>query len=108
LLDKKIEYLIKNKNGFNIFHLISKLNSINILKIVVNEIKKNIFGEFENLILAYIDCHGGQHSQTPLHIAAKSDSVEVADYLINELKVNREALDYKLRTPLLIAAEFSK
>jgi hypothetical protein len=69
------------------------------LKIVFNEIKNNIFGEFENLILAYIDCHGGQHSQTSLHI----DSVEVADYLIKELKMNREALDYKLRTPLLIA-----
>jgi ankyrin repeat protein len=99
LLDRKIEYSIKNKNNFNVFHVIAKYNSINILKILIKYLDAEVvkFSEEE-----------GQHKQTPLHIAAKYDSVEVAEYLINELKVDKEANDYKLRTPLFIAAEFSK
>ena len=49
-----------------------------------------------------------EHKQTPLHYAAKSDSTQIAEYLITELKVNKEARDYKQRTPLLIAAEYGK
>ena len=86
----------------NAFHVIAKYNSINILKFLANELKKWTYLEKE------ADFPEEQHKQTPLHIAAKFDSVEVADYLINELKANKEANDYKLRTPLFIAAEFSK
>lgn len=45
--------------------------------------------------------------QTPLHYAAKEGSSAVAECFIGEYDVNKEALDYKSRTPLFIAAEFS-
>lgn len=46
--------------------------------------------------------------QTALIYAAKEDSCEVANYLITELHAYKEVRDYKSRTPLFIASEFSK
>lgn len=46
--------------------------------------------------------------QTPLHYASKENSCSIAECLITEYKVNKEAKDYKDRTALFIAAEFSK
>jgi hypothetical protein len=42
-----------------------------------------------------------------LHVAARHNSTLVAEYLINELNVNKEALDLKYRTSLFLAALFS-
>ena len=44
---------------------------------------------------------------TPLHAAARKNATKIAEYLICEHEVDKEALDYKNRTPLTIAAEFS-
>ena len=46
--------------------------------------------------------------QTPLHIAAKNGSKAIADALITKYEVEKECYDYKHRTPLFIAAEYSK
>jgi hypothetical protein len=46
--------------------------------------------------------------QTPLIYAAKLNSCEVAEFFITELNAYKEARDYKSRTPLFVAAEFSK
>ena len=44
--------------------------------------------------------------QTPLHYAAMYDSGEMAKHLISVFKVDKEARDHKLRTPLYLAAEY--
>ena len=46
--------------------------------------------------------------QTALHYAAKEDSCAIAECLITEYNVDKEARDHKNRTPLFIAAEVSK
>ncbi len=45
--------------------------------------------------------------QTPLHFASKEGSCSVAECFIKEFNADKEAKDYKNRTPLFIAAEFS-
>jgi ankyrin repeat protein len=56
----------------------------------------------------YIDGKSNKELQTPLHKAAMFGAKNVAECLISEYGVNKEAMDYKNRTPLYIAAEYSK
>ena len=56
----------------------------------------------------YIDCRSNKELHTPLHRAAMFGSKAIAESLIVDYNVNREAVDYKNRTPLYIAAEYSK
>jgi hypothetical protein len=56
----------------------------------------------------FIECTTKAENQTPLHLAAKEGSKAVVESFISEYNVNKEALDYKNRTALFIAAEFSK
>lgn len=56
----------------------------------------------------YIDEKTIAEQQTPLHIACKLGSVNVVECLINELNAYKEARDYQMRTPLYLAAEYSK
>ena len=44
---------------------------------------------------------------TPLHIAAMYGSVSIAECLISDFRVTKESCDYKERTPLYVAAEYS-
>jgi hypothetical protein len=46
--------------------------------------------------------------QTPLHYAAKIGFAAVVECLITEYGADKESLDYCQRTPLYIAAEYSK
>lgn len=43
--------------------------------------------------------------ETPLHVAARYNSVQIINLLISECEVNKEAKDRKGKTPLYIAAE---
>jgi ankyrin repeat protein len=110
LLDNNVNFYDKNKDGFNIFHIIAQNDNLNILKMIADEFKKNT-----SILLTYnvtphghVNAYGGEHRQTPLHLIAKTSSTLMAEYLINELKANKEVRDYKYRTPLAIAAEYSK
>lgn len=44
--------------------------------------------------------------QTPLHFAAKNNSINIINALVNTFLANREAVDYIGRTPLYLAAEY--
>ena len=56
----------------------------------------------------YIDGKSNKELQTPLHKTAMFGAKAVAESLISDYGVNTEAIDYKSRTPLYIAAEYSK
>ncbi len=58
----------------------------------------------EKLLESRSDVEG----QTALHHAAKEGSISVAECLITEFNADKEAKDHKNRTPIFIAAEFSK
>ena len=57
---------------------------------------------------SYLNSTTSDKLQTPLHLAAMYGSRAVAECLISDFEVNKEARDYKDRTPLFIAAEYSK
>jgi ankyrin repeat protein len=56
----------------------------------------------------HVNLQSTKHSYTPLHVAAMSGSVSIVECLINEYEAEKELIDYKNRTPLHEAAEYSK
>lgn len=108
LLKNNIGFTEANNYGYNVFHIIAKKDNISILLMIVNEFERKSFIKQGKLrINDYINSPSILDNQTPLHIAAKNNSVLVAEYLIKNLDADKEAKDYKNRTPLAIAAEFS-
>ena len=75
---------------------------------IADEFKKNqsLLSTHNITLHGHVNAYGGEHRQTPLHLVAKTKATLIAEYLINELKANKEVRDYKYRTPLHVAAEY--
>ena len=102
LIKEKADYLQKYPNDENVFHTSAFYNEdTNIMKLFVQEFKSKSIN-----LKDYLEGKNA-HQQTPLHAAARKNATKIAEYLICEHEVDKEALDYKKRTPLTIAAEFS-
>jgi ankyrin repeat protein len=96
LLKKNADFKQINKMGSNIFHMCAKNQKADITRAIADR-----FGSKENLF-QYLEKETNREKQRPLHFAAKEGSMLVADCLISFYKVNKEALDYKNRTPVIL------
>ena len=54
----------------------------------------------------HLNCES-KKAYTPLHIAAMNGSISIIESLIHDYGVEKEMIDYKNRTPLHVAAEYS-
>ena len=106
LLSYEISLTQKNKYGLNVFHVVSENENLTILKLIINSmVVKKLKAENIN---DYLEATTIERCYTPLHLAAKKGSNSIAEYLISNLNINKEVLDYKGRTPLALAAQYSK
>jgi ankyrin repeat protein len=87
----------KNNLGETVLHMAAAHNNKKLIEYILNQPK------YKELVNAKTEMPN--HTQTPLHYAAKKGCINAVDCLINKFNANKEEKDSRRRTPLYLAAE---